>query len=174
MKICRKRLRCLLTVFIAYHILAISIGSAYPHPFRDWLYKPFQAYINAIGLKQNFVLFERAPIYDTELGAIAKFADGTAQSVSLADMQELSPLERTKQAFWANWQRSILDENYSLIRPDACRWLANKLPSKTAVQELLLYCKLKPITDPLTKQATGPPVQQVIYSSKLRQEGPSK
>ena len=174
MKICQKRLRCLLTVFIVYHILAISIGSAYPHPFRDWLYKPFQAYINTIGLKQNFVLFERAPIYDTELGAIAKFDDGTAQSVSLANMQELSPLERTKQAFWANWQRSIFDEKYSLIRQDACRWLADKIPSETAVQEILLYCKLRPITDPVTKQPTGPPLQQVIYTSKLSQGGLNK
>jgi hypothetical protein len=125
--------RIAINTFLIFHIVVISIwaipfGGALSTDCRDFV----RPYLRWSGLFQAWDMFSPSPkSVNSYIEAVVIYKDDSSETWTFPRMEQLSFTERYFKERYRKFEEALPDTNYSLLWPDAARYVA-RMKSSTA------------------------------------------
>ncbi len=118
--------RIAINTFLIFHIVVISIwaipfGGALFTDCRDFV----RPYLRWSGLFQTWDMFSPSPkSVNSYIEAVVIYKDDSSETWTFPRMEQLSYTQRYFKERYRKFEENLPDENYSLLWPDAARYVA--------------------------------------------------
>lgn len=123
-------MKALINLFIAFHLVALTLWGLPESQFRTAAIKPFRAYLNWSGLWNGWNMFAPNPLaLNSQIDATVTFQDGTTANWEFPRMERLSPGERFRKERFRKWRERIRLDMYSVAHVSTARYVAKQLYS---------------------------------------------